>query len=218
MKKTILICIIVFFSTMTILYGKTIECEHPGIEFKGKCYLPHELDKAEAEAEKKVEIEKKTEAEKKAEEARIAEEKRKKEKLIKKNFTNKKDGVLWSNRSSATMDHSAAMEYCKNLGGKLPSISELRKILTMCPPVESEGACKVTNSCLHRKNCRNSACNGCPSATGGRYSLFGDAGWFWSSSLQTDDSNKAWYINFNQGHIDTENLKAKGNVRCVANN
>jgi len=202
MKKATLIFITVFFSILTILYGENIECEHPRIEFKGKCYLPDEYYEIKEKSEKEETLKKAEEEKRKAaEKARIAEEKRKKAELIKKNFTNKKDGLLWSDRSSAIMDHSTAMEYCKNLGGRLPSINELRKTLTMCPPAESKGACKVTVNCLHRKNCRTSPCNGCPTATSGRYSVFGDAGWFWTSSFQSDDKGKVWFINFNSHNL-----------------
>ena len=203
--------LIVFF-----LYSDDILCEHPRIEFRGKCYLPHEYDDVKENAEKEDAVKKAQENKKKEEERRLIEEKKKAAALIKKNFAIEHEGVFWSDRSQRPLDHFTALKHCESLGGRLPSIDELRKLLTMCTAVETGGACGVSSGCLNRVNCRTSECNGCASASGGRYSVFGDTGWFWTSSIQSDNKAKGWYVNFNQGLIDTENLKTRGNVRCIS--
>jgi hypothetical protein len=205
-----------FILGFAFLYSSEFLCEHPRIEFKGKCYLPHEYDDVKEKAEKEGAVKKAEEEKIKEAERKLLEEKEREEKLIKKNFTLENKGILWSDRSPRPLDHATARKHCENLGGRLPSIDELRTLLTMCAAVETGGACSVSSGCLNRVNCRTSECNGCASASGGRYSVFGDTGWFWTSSIQADNKTKGWYINFNQGLIDTENLKTRGNVRCVS--
>jgi hypothetical protein len=223
MKIIFFFIIFIFFMPLFFLTGNETEeilCEHPRQPFNGKCYLPDELIKAEEQhkkEQKKAEEEKIMKEKKEKEKKEKAEaEKKKKEELIRKNFPVKKNGFLWSQIAPKPLDHSAAVKYCETLGGNLPTIDQLRTTLTMCKATESNGACKITESCADRKICRKSSCNGCATATGGRYSLFRDSGWFWTSTIQTDDTEKAWYINFNQALIDTNNKKGKGNVRCVA--
>ncbi len=151
----------------------------------------------------------------KEKERKIKEEKERLKKARRKNFPHKHENIKWSNRASTVMDHSTATKHCQNLGGRLPTISELRTLIRRCAPSQKNGACKVTDNCLHRAECRTSACNGCQSSSDGQYSVFSSTGWLWSSSLQSGDTNKAWYVNFNQGLIDTADLNGRGNVRCV---
>jgi len=63
-------------------------------------------------------------------------------------FPNQHDGLCWSDKSLSAMPLSnAKYEYCVSLGGKLPTISELRTLIRNCPATEPDGLCGVTDSC-----------------------------------------------------------------------
>jgi hypothetical protein len=38
---------------------------------------------------------------------------------------------------------------------------------------------------------------------------------FWSSSLNADDSNNAWNVNFDNGNVNNDNIDNDKGVRCV---
>lgn len=101
---------------------------------------------------------------------------------------NTSSDLKWSKIAPKPMMWNEAKKYCENLNEdgysdwELPTISELRTLIKNCPLTEAGGECKVTDSCLSYKNCRNNACSGCSGASDGRYSKLGDTGWLWSSS------------------------------------
>ncbi|MGI6393795.1 MAG: DUF1566 domain-containing protein [bacterium] len=124
-------------------------------------------------------------------------------------------GLDWSKKTSSTKNWSSAVTYCKNLGGHLPTISELRTLIQDCPSTETGGACGVIDSCLE-SSCWSDSCAGhYPEVDNtGKYSVFGDTGWFWSASEQLDTQD-AWRVDFKYGRV-VENYKnGKGFVRCV---
>jgi hypothetical protein len=133
------------------------------------------------------------------------------------------DTVLnnWSKKSPNSMNWSDAKKYCENLNEdghsdwRLPTISELRTLIKNCPATETDGACMVTNDCLHDGNCRTSACNGCSGGSDGRYSKFGDTKWLWSSSEPSDITDRAWVVIFKLGLVNYGNKSGTINVRCV---
>jgi len=130
----------------------------------------------------------------------------------------KTDSLVWSNRSSDTMDWNRAKQYCENLSEdghndwRLPTISELRTLIQNCQNTETVGECGVTDTCLS-ESCKNKACNGCE-AKKVHYSKLGDKGFFWSSSLLPGNRMNAWYVDFTYASINghSENKKS---VRCV---
>ena len=136
-----------------------------------------------------------------------------------KTFSSKasKKGHIWSGVSKKVMDWNTANQYCENLkeGGasdwRLPTISELRTLITNCKSTETSGTCRVTDQCLSSEQCKNKACNGC--GRKGRHNKFGDKGFFWSSSISSKNKN-AWYIDFTYGSIQNHS-KNKKSVRCV---
>jgi len=130
------------------------------------------------------------------------------------NFPNEHDGLNWSNASyNRTWDE--AVEYCKNLGGRLPTISELRTLIQNCPATETGGECGVTDSCLSYTDCRTDPCIGCEEDMSGKYSVFGDTELLWLSLERSDNTNNVWRVYFDYGLVDDSGKNAYTRVRCV---
>ena len=131
--------------------------------------------------------------------------------------------LIWSDRSSSTMNWSSAKQYCEDLteGGytdwRLPTISELRTTIKNCSGSQSGGSCRVSDSCLS-SDCWSKSCY-CDdrSNNGGYYSKLGDADgiYLWSSSTLSDSTGNAWYVDFRYGHVDDYGKSGNSYVRCV---
>ena len=132
--------------------------------------------------------------------------------------TKKVEPKNWSSRSPKAMNWKQANKYCENLkeGGssdwRLPTISELRTLITKCENTEAGGTCGVTDQCLSVGECKNRACRGCGRKV--QHNKLGDKGFFWSSSISSDSKN-AWYIDFTYGSIHSHSNSEKF-VRCVS--
>ena len=131
------------------------------------------------------------------------------------NFPHSHGGLCWSDKTPDAMTWEDAITYCKNLGGRLPTLSELRTLIQNCPATQTGGACGVTDSCLSWNDCRDSSCDGCSSDSSGKYSVFGDAGWFWSSSVPSEYTDLAWFVNFLNGNVSLNYRDYFYGVRCV---
>ena len=125
-------------------------------------------------------------------------------------------GLVFSKRVYL-FNWSSAKLYCENSleGGyddwRLPNIDELRGVVKSCEGAVTGGACAVGESCLI-STCRSEDC-ACDSST--VYSVFIDEDELWSTSELSDDTEKAWFIDF---HIPDINYSAKSelkHVRCV---
>ena len=132
-----------------------------------------------------------------------------------KNFPNEHDGLYWSNASSNKMKWDKAAAYCEELGGRLPTISELRTLIQNCPATETGGECGVTDSCLSSADCSNDQCEGCEYDYPGKYSAFEDTYWFWSSSEQSGNADTVWLVGFNNGNVSLLQKDGLIYVRCV---
>jgi hypothetical protein len=112
-----------------------------------------------------------------------------------------------------------AVTYCENLGGRLPTISELRTLIKNCPATETDGACKVKDDCLSLDDCWDDACDGCGSDPDdlGKYSVFGDIYYLWSSSEPSGSADFAWDVPFFNGGVSYygKNSSLNDFVRCV---
>jgi len=127
-------------------------------------------------------------------------------------------GLTWSGASYHSM-WSEAVTYCENLGGRLPTISELRTLIQNCPETETGGECGVTDECLSPNDCRNDPCGGCEydENNSGKYSVFGDSAWLWSSS-ESSDVIYGWNVGFKWGYVSLLSPSARGYhyyARCV---
>ena len=130
------------------------------------------------------------------------------------NFPNEHDGLNWSDASSYYMNWSEAVAYCENLGGRLPTISELRTLIQNCPGTGTGGQCGVTNDCLSA-DCRTDPCYECEYSVSGKYSVFGDTSRFWSSSELSDYAGLAWLVHFSYGYVYYNLESSYYDVRCV---
>ena len=132
------------------------------------------------------------------------------------------NGVWQDPPAAQKMDLATAKAYCENLdqGGVdtwyLPSIDQLRTIVSGCASAEPNGACDARNSCVEVPCInRQSDCGGCGSANWGK-GLSGTKDWYWSSTQIDDRDNQKYGLNFAKGQIDglgTDGEKAF--VRCV---
>lgn len=118
------------------------------------------------------------------------------------NFPNEHDDLNWSDKAQDTMNWDDAVEYCEKLGGRLPTISELRTLIQNCPATETGGECEVTDSCLSW-DCLTDPCDGCEDDGSGKYSVFGDTVVLWSSSKPSDYTDGAWAVAFSNGKVNT---------------
>lgn len=131
------------------------------------------------------------------------------------NFCHSYDGLNWSDVSSNMMNWDEATTYCENLGGRLPTISELRTLIQNCSGTETGSECGVTDECLSYDDCWNDPCAGCVKDESGKYSVFGDTYWFWSSSEPSGDATNAWRVYFANGYVYGYNKNYAAHVRCV---
>ncbi|HPS31768.1 MAG TPA: DUF1566 domain-containing protein [bacterium] len=128
------------------------------------------------------------------------------------------DGLNWSDVSSDEMTWYDAVNYCKDLGGRLPAISELRTLIQNCHSTETGGGCGVTDSCLSYEDCYDeSLCYSCKydEANPGKYSVFGDTDWLWSSSEPSGYYASAWYVGFYFGNVNYDNEACAYYFRCM---
>ena len=132
------------------------------------------------------------------------------------------EGYTWSPEAGYETNWQSALDYCENLDKcgysdwRLPSISELRLLIQNCSMTEIYGDCGVSDDCLDHPGCENEACGGCEYDASGYYSKLGDHyGWFWSSSLRSDDSIFAWGVRFFNGLVTNNYVENDGRVRCV---
>ncbi|MFO7736456.1 MAG: DUF1566 domain-containing protein [bacterium] len=132
------------------------------------------------------------------------------------NFPHHHDGDCWSDKASDPMNHSEAISYCEDMGGHLPTISELRTLIQNCPATETGGACGVTDNCLSYSECWNDACSDCSWDNGGKYSVFdGLDPSLWSSSVRSDNKDNAWHVDFFNAHVNRYDRNDDCSVRCV---
>ncbi len=123
------------------------------------------------------------------------------------------DGLSWSD--SDHYNGKYAIIFCRNLGGRLPTISELRTLIQNCPGTVTGGICGVTDSCLSYEDCYNNVCSGCSDDSSRICSVFGDSGVFWSSSERTDKTENAWAVDFDYGRVVHAPKYYGYKLRCV---
>lgn len=127
--------------------------------------------------------------------------------------------LYWSEKGPKKMNLTEAQGYCRRLnesgisGWRLPTIDELRTIIRSCPGSQSGGACKVSENkgCL-APNCISSACK-CGSNNMGKYSVFGDKEYLWSSSEKSSD--RVYTVDFSHAEINHQYIGNSYYVRCV---
>ena len=134
-------------------------------------------------------------------------------------------GLVWENPpSEVAMTWTDAKAYCEGLGWQLPSISQLRTLISGCSGTITGGTCKVTDDCLSALSCWTEAdCTSCVPSPGGechwQSGMKGACDVYWSSSLRQDSEvfEQAWWVGFQTGNIGIMDIIAnnKLGVRCV---
>ncbi|MBO7126670.1 DUF1566 domain-containing protein [bacterium] len=145
----------------------------------------------------------------------------------------KESGLLWSLQANDAMDWDEAVSYCDNLNAsgfddwRLPTISELRKLIQNCSETVSGGLCGVSDDCLSDECWSEAMCVYCPdvdspdfdqenrSPLNDFYSILGDdMAAFWSSSSNGKDDER-WVADFRNASIYTSVTTTGKSVRCV---
>jgi hypothetical protein len=136
---------------------------------------------------------------------------------FKDDFPNEYYDLNWSDLSSEEMTWENAIIFCETLGGRLPTISELRALLKNCEDTILSGPCGIKDKCLSTKECWNDACYGCQcdESDPGKYSVFDEGYYLWSSSEQTDNNEEVWTINYYFAYVFSSIKLNTSYVRCI---
>ncbi|MCC6159500.1 MAG: DUF1566 domain-containing protein [Deltaproteobacteria bacterium] len=119
-----------------------------------------------------------------------------------------------------------AQDHCESLseGWRLPTISELRSLITICEATMTGGSCLITDECTDSESCNPPECwQGCDGYGGqalGCYwpaDLRGSCEQFWSATETTPVTTQAWTIHFRDATIlrDSKEVLNPIRVRCV---
>lgn len=111
----------------------------------------------------------------------------------------KVEGRSWSSmKEDLTFEDAKA--YCSSIGGRLPTISELRALIVDCFSTQPKGTCRVTDTCTSHDTCwDHEFCVGCGD---GGHSLFHDDNHFWTSARVADQPGEVWSVTFRYSSID----------------
>jgi len=141
-------------------------------------------------------------------------------------------GLIWQNPPSLEkMEWADAIDYCENLtlhglnDWRLPTISELRELITGCEATEADGPCNVSeNSGCTEISCHNEYCSGCVGEEGPDHGCYwpnemdGVCGLYWSSTDAPEkwkEAPSAWRVDFIYGYVLYSYVDSELGVRCV---
>lgn len=120
-------------------------------------------------------------------------------------------GKHWSDEKT-DVTFAEATAYCQDLGGHLPSISDLRELFVDCPVTEPGGACGVTETCASEA-CVTEGCVGCGD---GGLNVFKNENPFWSSTANTDVPGERFIAIYRYSGVDSiVETKAVSAYCCV---
>jgi hypothetical protein len=108
-------------------------------------------------------------------------------------------GSKWMKNTGEKVKWKKAKEICRAKGGRLPTIEELRKVVTGCGGVIND----------YENNRKNSSYQACYKAKG-----FTSNG-YWSSTTYASDSSYAWLVYFYYGSDYRYDKTAEFYARCV---
>jgi len=154
------------------------------------------------------------------------------EAAVERIWIDEETGLIWQCAANYPFTWKEAKTYCGELkwanyvGWRLPSISELRSLVSRCSNTEKSGSCGVTDKC-QSINCWNEACEGCWPVIGDTYLIeeiekiikpywyYYDIEQYWSSSEVKENMDLKWVIHYYYAEIVSENLNWENNVICV---
>lgn len=135
-------------------------------------------------------------------------------------------GLTWQIAySSGTFTWDEAVGHCNGLiyagseNWHLPTISELRSLVSGCNATDSTGGCNVKDTCLDYGTCRNEPdCNGCEYGKGpSQYKCYfsgieGSCVPVWSGSTPPAPYSEthAWYMDFSLARLSTDQKTKTG--------
>lgn len=132
-------------------------------------------------------------------------------------------GLEWSSLffEDGTCELWDAYYFCGEIGGRLPTIDELRKIIINCPGSTYGGACRASDPDCMGEECWSEECHCDGSA--GSYSALGDGDvWLWSSSIISSNLEyyfsygHAWRVGFYDGNVNRRDVEHfRYQFRCV---
>lgn len=136
-------------------------------------------------------------------------------------------GLVWQVMpDSGYVNWMEAVQYCDDLvldakqDWRLPSISELRSLISGCSGTETDGACEVTDSC-RSGSCQTDFCYSCEFGDGPSNGCYGVAelsdgcDHYWSGTTVTESNDRAWAIGFASGFIYKPRVSYAFHARCV---
>lgn len=131
-------------------------------------------------------------------------------------------GIEWSGAGTiSSRQWQDAADFCTAMGARLPSITELRKIIINCPGSTYGGACQVSDPDCLVSDCLSEECRCDGSAES--YSALGDGKnvWLWSSSFLENNPDMAWGVYFGEGSLNAMSRQSRAptkynvQLRCV---
>ncbi len=140
--------------------------------------------------------------------------------------------LTWQNPGSDMLyTWQEAVTYCEQLtlagytDWRLPTMNELRTLADGCPTIAPGGDCSVGEGDCTSWSCRNEACYACAPMEGPDEGCYwtaeiedlcdSNAAKAWSATLQSDNNDYAWYVNYLFGNITTDSLTNYQGARCV---
>ncbi len=126
-------------------------------------------------------------------------------------------GLCWSDRLTST-NWANAISYCEDMGGRLPNIQELRMLIQNCPQTEypqpdgQDPWCEIEDPDKLASGDWTDACN--PECSGD-LNVFGNTGYFRSSSSHVDNTDNAWGVSFGYGNVSNRNKATLYYAMCV---
>ena len=105
----------------------------------------------------------------------------------------------WFSPTKKKLTWKKAKQICRDNGGRLPTIEELKEVVTDCGGIVDEW----------RKNLNNSEYQSCHKRKGFL------SNFYWSSTTNVSDSSNAWSVGFGNGYDHWYDKTNEHRVRCV---
>ena len=114
----------------------------------------------------------------------------------------------WFSPTDKSVTWKRAKQICRDNGGRLPTIEELKEVVTDCGGINTTFGDKDWNS-ITDKNSANKSYQACYKRKGFSYDDF------WSSSTVVGYEYHAWFVNFYNGDDNWYDKSNSYYVRCV---
>jgi predicted lipoprotein with Yx(FWY)xxD motif len=156
----------------------------------------------------KLVVEKKVEAKVEEKQEEIVEVKKvesKEEVVVEKKEVKISSGSKWFSPTDKSVTWKEAKELCKDNGGRLPTIEELKEVVTDCGGTVT----KDWESNIADKNKANERYQSCYKEKGFKSS------YYWSSSTIKGNEYYVWIVAFDNGNVNGSTKDYSSYVRCV---